>query len=438
MAGSPAKQRVVVVGGGFGGLLTVKALHGAPAEITLIDRNNYHLFQPLNYQVATGSLAPEEIAEPLRTILCKQDNVDVLMAEVTGIDLDRRALRVKPSVGELDASEIEYDILVVSGGSAYSYFGHDEWRPHALEVKSLDSAVHVRSRIIGAFEAAEADPDPEARAAWLTFVVVGGGPTGVEMAGQIGELERDTLAHDFSVIDTREGRVLLVEMADRLLTSFPPSLSKRAARALEELGVTPLVDHRVVGIDEDGVDVQSSDGQTERIPARTVIWAAGVAASPLARMLGEAAGTDLDRAGRVAVESDLTLPGHPEVIAIGDMVRVRNHKSGEVETLPGLAPVAMQEGRYAGRLIRDRLAGKQTAPFRYFDKGNLATIGRARAVADIKGIKLSGFIAWVTWLTVHLYYLIGFENRLIVLMRWAYYYFARGRGGRLIMRADER
>lgn len=437
MVGSEANQRVVVVGGGFGGLLTVKALRGTPVEITLIDRNNYHLFQPLNYQVATGSLAPEEIAEPLRTIFRRQDNVDVLMAEVTGVDLERRALQVQPAVGELEAREIEYDTLVVAGGSAYSYFGHDEWRPIALEVKSLDSTLDVRSRIIGAFEAAEADPDPEARAAWLTFVVVGGGPTGVEMAGQIGELGRDTLAHDFSVINPREGRVLLIEMADRVLTSFPPSLSKRAARALEELGVTPLVDHRVVDIDAGGVEVQTSDGRTERIPARTVIWAAGVAASPLARMLGEAAGADLDRAGRVTVEPDLTLPGHPEVIAIGDMVRVRNAKSGEVETLPGLAPVAMQEGRYAGRLIRDRIAGKHTSPFHYLDKGNLATIGRARAVADIKGIKLSGFVAWVTWLTVHLYYLIGFENRLIVLMRWAYYYFVRGRGGRLVTRMGE-
>jgi NADH:quinone reductase (non-electrogenic) len=438
MAASQAKQRVVVVGGGFGGLLAVKALRGAPVEITLVDRNNYHLFQPLNYQVATGSLAPEEIAEPLRTIFRKEDNVEVLMAEVTGVDLERRALQVRPTVGELDTREIEYDTLVVAGGSAYSYFGHDEWRPLALEVKSLDSALDVRSRIIGAFEAAEADPDPEARAAWLTFVVVGGGPTGVEMAGQIAELERDTLAHDFSVIDPREGRVLLVEMAERVLTSFPASLSKKAARSLEELGVTPLVDHRVVNIDAEGVEVQTADGRTERISARTVIWAAGVAASPLARLLGEAAGADLDRAGRVAVEPDLTVPGHPEVIAIGDMVRVRNHKSGEVETLPGLAPVAMQQGRYAGRLIRNRIAGKHTRPFHYLDKGNLATIGRARAVADIRGIKLSGFIAWVTWLTVHLYYLIGFENRLIVVMRWAYYFFTRGRGGRLITRTEER
>jgi NADH:quinone reductase (non-electrogenic) len=435
MAGS---HRVVVVGGGFGGMLAVKALRGAPAVTTLVDRNNYHLFQPLNYQVATGSLAPAEIAEPLRTIFRDREDVHVAMGEVTGLDLERRVVQVEPTVGDLEPWELEYDTLVVSGGSAYSYFGHDEWRPFALEVKSLDSALEVRSRILGAFEAAELDPDPEARSAWLTFVVVGGGPTGVEMAGQIGELANDSLAGDFTVIDPHNVRVLLVETADRILTSFPPSLSKRAARALEQLGVTPMVGHTVVDVDGHGVDVQTEDGKTERIPARTVIWAAGVAASPLARMLGDATGAELDRSGRVAVEPDLTLPGHPEVIAIGDMVRIRNPHSGQIETLPGLAPVAMQEGRYAGRLIRDRLAGRETHPFHYLDKGNLATIGRARAVADLHGIKLSGFIAWVTWLTVHLYYLIGFENRLIVLMRWAYYFFTRGRGGRIITDSPER
>jgi NADH:quinone reductase (non-electrogenic) len=430
------KHRVVVVGGGFGGLLAVKAMRGAPAQITLIDRNNYHLFQPLNYQVATGSLAPPEIAEPLRTIFRHRGDVQVAMGEMTGVDLERRVVHVQPS--ELEPQEFEYDTLVVSGGSAYSYFGHEEWRPYALEVKSLDSALEVRSRILGAFEAAELDPDPEARTAWLTFVVVGGGPTGVEMAGQIGELARDSLAGDFRVIDPRSVRVPLVETADRILTSFPPSLSKRAARALEQLGVTPMVGHTVVDVDGQGVDVQTPDGNTERIPARTVIWAAGVAASPLARMLAEATGAELDHSGRVAVEPDLTLPGHPEVIAIGDMVRIRNPHSGKIEALPGLAPVAMQEGRYVGRLIRNRLAGEETPPFHYFDKGNLATIGRARAVADIHGIKLSGFIAWVTWLTVHLYYLIGFENRLIVLMRWSYYFFSRGRGGRIITEGPER
>jgi NADH:ubiquinone reductase (H+-translocating) len=429
---TPAPHRVVVVGGGFGGLETVKALRGVPVEVTLIDRNNYHLFQPLSYQVATGALSPEEIAAPLRTIFRHYENVAVVMGEVNEIDLQARVVRVDPEGGNGEQQSFEYDTLVVAGGSAYSYFGHEEWRPLALEVKSLDSALEVRSRIMRAFEAAELEPDEEARAAWLTFVIVGAGPTGVEMAGQIAELARDTLPGDFRNIDPRTGRVLLVEMADRVLTSFPPSLSARAAESLEQLGVTPLVSHAVVDIDAEGVDIQQGDSEPERIPARTVIWAAGVAASPLARMLSEAAGAELDRAGRVTVEPDLSLPGHPEALAIGDMVRVRDARSGEIVTYPGVAPVAMQQGRYAARLIRERLAGKPMKPFHYLDKGNLATIGRSRAVADIRGLKLSGFVAWFTWLTVHLYYLVGFENRLLVIVRWAYNFFTRGRGGRLI------
>jgi NADH dehydrogenase len=354
------------------------------------------------------------------------------MGEVTDVDLEQRRVRMEPRAGELEPREIEYDTLVVSGGSAYSYFGHEEWRPFALEVKSLDSALEVRARILKAFEAAELDPDADARAAWLTFVVVGGGPTGVEMAGQIAELARDTLPGDFRVIDPRFGRVLLVEMVDRVLPSFPPQLSSRAAESLEQIGATPLTGHTVVGIDRDGVDIQSRDGRTERVPTRTVVWAAGVTASPLAGILAGASGAPVDSAGRVTVEPDLTIPGHPATLALGDMVTVRSPDDGKVEALPGLAPVAMQEGRYAGRLIRNRLAGNATPPFRYRDKGNLATIGRARAVADLRGLKISGFPAWVAWLLVHLYYLIGFENRLVVLVRWSYNFFTRGRGGRLI------
>ncbi|HYZ29217.1 MAG TPA: NAD(P)/FAD-dependent oxidoreductase [Thermoleophilaceae bacterium] len=438
MSASPTPHRVVVVGGGFGGLETVKALRGAPVDVTLIDRNNYHLFQPLNYQVATGALSPDEIAEPLRTIFRKEASVRVVMAEVTAVDLERRRVRMEPGAGELEPRELEYDTLVVAGGSAYSYFGHEEWRPFAVEVKSLETALDARGRILRAFEAAELNPSREARAAWLTFVVVGGGPTGVEMAGQIAELARDTLPGDFRVIDPRFGRVLLVETADRVLPAFPPQLSKRAAESLEQIGATPLVDHTVVGIDPDGVDLRSRDGQTQRVATRTVIWAAGVTASPLAAALADASGAELDRAGRVTVEPDLTIPGHPAALAIGDMVRVRNPQTGKADTLPGLAPVAMQQGRYAGRLIRDRLAGDATPPFRYRDKGNLATIGRARAVADVGRVKISGFLAWVTWLVVHLYYLIGFENRLVVLVRWSYNFFTRGRGGRLITGTPER
>ncbi|HEY7253597.1 MAG TPA: NAD(P)/FAD-dependent oxidoreductase [Methylomirabilota bacterium] len=426
------------MGGGFGGLETVKALRGAPVEATLIDRNNYHLFQPLNYQVATGALSPDEIAEPLRTIFRRDAHVRIVMGEVTDVDLEQRIVRLAPRAGALEPRSIGYDTLVVAGGSAYSYFGHEDWRPIALEVKSLDSALEVRGRILRAFEAAELDQDPEDRAAWLTFVVVGGGPTGVEMAGQIAELARDTLPGDFRAIDPRVGRVLLVEAEDRVLPSFPARLSGRAAESLEQLGVATLVNHTVVGIDPYGVELHSDDGQGERVAARTVVWAAGVAASPLAGILAGASGTELDRTGRVTVEPDLTLAGHPTVLAIGDMVRVRNASTGDVDTLPGLAPVAMQEGRYAGRLIGNRLAGRTTEPFRYRDKGSLATIGRARAVADLRGLKLSGFIAWITWLLVHLYYLIGFENRLVVLVRWSYNFLTRGRGGRLITEAEGR
>jgi NADH dehydrogenase len=289
----------------------------------------------------------------------------------------------------------------------------------------------MRGRILSAFEAAETEDDANRRRALLTFVVVGAGPTGVEMAGQIGELAGDTLRRDFRRIDPREGRVLLVETADRVLTAFPPSLSRKAARALEHLGVTPLLERTVVGIDAEAVTVQASGGGTERIPARTVIWAAGVEASVLARRLGELTGAEVDRAGRVTVEPDLTLPGHPEVLALGDMVRLRG-EDGEVRTLPGVAPVAMQEGRYAAKLVRARLHDRTIGAFRYRDKGNLATIGRARAVADIHAIRINGFLAWATWLMVHLWYLVGFQNRLLVFIRWAFSFFTRGRGSRLI------
>ena len=328
-------------------------------------------------------------------------------------------------------ASIAYDTLIVAGGSRYSYFGHDEWSEFAAEVKSLESALTVRGRILSAFEAAELEPDPDKRQVWLTFVVVGAGPTGVEMAGQIVELARDTLRRDFRTIDPRTGRVLLVEAADRVLTSFPPSLSKRAARSLERLGVTPVLGRTVVGIDGEGVRIEDGDGNTEQIRSRTVVWAAGVTASRLASKLGALTGAERDRAGRVTVELDLTLPGHPEIFALGDMVRVRSEaEDGEVP--PGVAPVAMQQGRYAAKVVRARLRGQDTPPFRYRDKGNLATIGRAAAVADIKGLKLSGFIAWATWVVVHLWYLVGFQNRILVFIRWSFSFTTHGRGGRLI------
>ncbi|MFL5840437.1 MAG: NAD(P)/FAD-dependent oxidoreductase [Thermoleophilaceae bacterium] len=430
------RPRVVVAGGGFGGLHAVKALRNLPVDITLVDRRNFHLFQPLTYQVATGALSPSEIAYPLRALFASSPNVTVLLGEVAGFDLDARLVQLAPAADVPTPESIPYDMLIVAAGSAYSYFGHDDWAAAAPEVKSLESAIAARARILAAFEKAEVLDDPAERRAELTFVVVGGGPTGVEMAGQIAELARDTLRHDFRSIDSRDAQILLVEAADRLLGTFPPSLSAKAARALEQLGVTPMPNRMVVGIDREGVDLQTAGESTERVAARTVIWAAGVRASGLASRLGELSGAEVDRAGRITVEPDLTLPGHPEVFAIGDMVRVRDAASGETVTLPGVAPVAIQEGRYAARAVRDRLRGQRTPAFHYVDKGNLATIGRARAVADLPFLRLSGALAWLTWLLVHLWYLIGFQNKLVVLIRWAFSFATRGRGARLITGGD--
>jgi NADH:ubiquinone reductase (H+-translocating) len=425
---------VVVVGGGFGGLQAALGLRQAPVEVTLVDRRNFHLFQPLTYQVATGALSPGEIAYPLRAIFKRSPNVRVLLAEVADFDLDGRELRLGSVAGVPAPERLGYDTLIVAGGSLYSYFGHDEWREYAAEVKSLESALLVRTELLTAFEAAETETDPERRAALLTFVVVGAGPTGVEIAGQIAELARDTLRRDFRAIDPRNARILLVEVADRVLTTFPPSLSRAAERSLARLGVTVLTGHTVTGVDSDGATLVARDQSTERITSRTVVWAAGVTASSLADRLGELSGAERDRAGRLAVERDLTLPGHPEVFAVGDMVRVRD-ADGNPVVFPGVAPVAMQQGRYAADVVRARLGGTQTKPFHYRDKGNLATIGRAAAVADIKGLRLSGFLAWMTWLVVHLWYLVGFQNRVLVLIRWSVSFATRGRGARLITAA---
>ena len=355
----------------------------------------------------------------------------MLLAEVDDFDLGARELSLSP-VGGIEAPmTVHYDTLIVAAGSSYSYFGHDEWSEVAAEVKSLESAVTVRGRILAAFERAEMATGQADRDAELTFVIVGGGPTGVEMAGQIGELARDTLRRDFRSIDPGTARVMLVEAGDRLLPAFPPTLSEKSAYQLRELGVTTIVGRPVVGIDHESVTLQAADGSTERIPARTVIWAAGVSASRLAARLGELTGAAVDRAGRLAVDPHLTLPGHPEVIAIGDMVDVHD-EHGEHENLPGVAPVAIQQGRYAARLVRDRLAGRESPPFHYFDKGNVATIGRRRAVADLGVVRLSGSLAWLMWLLIHLWYLIGFQNRLLVLIRWAVSFLTHGRGARLI------
>ena len=429
------RHRIVIVGGGFGGLQAVLGLRRAPVEVTLVDRRNFHLFQPLTYQVATGALAPGEIAQPLRAIVKRHPNIRVVLAEVADFDLAGRRVHLRSVGGVTAPARLSYDTLIVAGGSRYSYFGHDEWRAHAAEVKSLESALTVRSDLLRAFEAAESEPDPGRRRALLTFVVVGAGPTGVEMAGQIAELARDTLRHDFRSIDTRAARIVLVEAADRVLTTFPPSLSRKAQRALERLGVTVLTASTVTAVDEGGVTVDPRHASAERIPSRTVVWAAGVTASSLAGKLAGLTGAELDRVGRATVERDLTLRGHPEVFAIGDMVRVRD-ADGSPVALPGVAQVAIQQGRYVADTVRARLRGQETRPFRYRDKGNLATIGRAAAVADLKWIRLSGLPAWVTWLVVHLFYLVGFQNRLLVLIRWSISFTTRNRGARLITDAS--
>jgi NADH dehydrogenase len=430
------RHRVVVIGGGFGGMQAAHGLRRANVEVTLIDRRNFHLFQPLSYQVATGALSAAEVCFPLRWIFRRHRNVRVLMGTVTDFDLDGRSVRLEPGAGDEGPVTIAYDSLIVAGGSHYAYFGHDEWQEIAREVKSLESALAVRAQILSAFEAAELESDEERRRALLTFVVVGGGPTGVEMAGQIGELARGTLRREFRSVDPRKARVLLVETVDRLLTSFPPKLSDSAARQLEHLGVTPLLGHTVVDIDEHGVTIEDSDHHEQRLPARTVIWAAGVTASSTARQLGEATGAEVDRAGRVSVAPDLTLPGHPEVFALGDMIRVLD-EHGEPQELLGVAPVAMQQGRYAAKAVKTRLRGETPKNFRYRDKGNVATIGRARAVADVKGLRVSGFPAWLLWLGIHIWYLIGFQNRILVMIRWSVSFFTHGRGGRVIEEFEE-
>jgi NADH:ubiquinone reductase (H+-translocating) len=423
-------HRIVVVGGGFGGLQATLKLARLPVEVTLVDRRNFHLFQPLAYQVATGAVSPAEICYPLRRIFRRRRNVRVVLAEVVDVDLAARRVGLRDVALGTAPEALDYDTLIVSGGSQYSYFGHDEWQEHAAELKSLEGALTIRRHILAAFEAAELETDPERQAELLTFVVVGAGPTGVEMAGQIAEIARDVRG-DFRAFDPRTARILLVEALERVLTTFPESLSAKALRSLENLGVTGRLGESVVDVDEHSVTVQRGDETTERIATRTVIWAAGVTASPLAGLLAERAGLDVDRAGRLVVDPDLSVPGHPEVLALGDMVAVRQ-ADGTALVLPGVAPVAMQQGRHAARVVGDRLHGRAPRPFRYRDKGNLATIGRARAVADVKGVHLSGFVAWATWLVVHLWYLIGFQNRLLVVIRWAVSFFTHGRGARLI------
>ena len=414
-------HRVVIVGGGFGGLTAAQALRRAPVDVTLIDRRNVHLFQPLLYQVATGGLSPGDIVSPLRWVLRRHRNTRVWLSEVTGIDPMRHMVLFS------DGTDLTYDTLVLGTGVGNHYFGHDEWVSRAPSLKTIEDAIEIRRRVLLAFEAAERDPDPRERAAWLTFVVVGGGPTGVELAGALSELARDTLRHDFRSIDPAGSRILLVEGVDRVLPTYPPSLSRKCHRALERLGVTVRTETFVTEITDVDVALKTASG-VERVATRTVLWAAGVKANSLGAALAEKTDTKLDKAGRVIVEPDLSIPGHPDVFVIGDLAYVEQDE----KPLPGVAPVAMQQGRYVAKVIKHRLAGKPYRPFRYNDRGQLATIGRARAVADLRGVRFSGYPAWLLWLFVHLMFLVEFQNRVLVLIQWAWHYFTRNRGARII------
>jgi NADH dehydrogenase len=421
---SPTGQphRVVVIGGGFGGLYVAKALSRAPVSVAVIDRRNFHLFQPLLYQVATGGLSPGEIASPLRVVLKNHRNTEVLLGEAVDLDVDRRRVILRDG-------EIPYDTLIVATGATHHYFGNDQWEALAPGLKTIENATEIRSRLLLAFERAEREGDPAERRAWLNFVIVGAGPTGVELAGALGEIANDTLRHDFRHIDPRDAAILLIEGEPRVLPAFPPDLSAKAERQLIALGVRSLTNAKVTAIDAEGATF-TVDGRTERIATHTVLWAAGVRASRLGKVLAERAGAQLDRAGRVIVEPNLSVPGHPEILVIGDLSSF-THQGGK--PLPGVAPVAMQQGRYVARLIESRLAGREkSAPFHYFNKGNLATVGRNRAVAEFGKLHISGFAAWFTWVFVHLMYLVEFDNRLLVFTEWVYNYFTRNRGARLI------
>lgn len=415
------KHRVVIIGGGFGGLYAAKELGRAPVEVTLIDKRNFHLFQPLLYQVATGTLSPADISSPLRGILSRYKNIKVLMDEVADVDTEQKQIKLR-------GGEVPYDTLVVATGVSHHYFGNDHWKPTAPGLKTVEDALEMRRRIFVAFEAAEKETDPQKRQAWLTFVIVGGGPTGVELAGAIAELAYNTLKQDFRNINTSETRILLLEGMDRILPPYPPELSEKAAESLTHLGVTIRTQTLVTNIEGNVVTAKQAE-QVEEIASQTILWAAGVKASAMGKVLEQQAGATLDRVGRVVVEPDLSLASHPDIFVIGDL-SLYTHQDGK--PLPGVAPVAVQEGQYVARLIRERLQGHHLPPFHYADAGSLAVIGQNKAVANLGHLKLSGALAWFIWIFAHIYYLIEFDNKLIVMMQWGWNYFTRNRGARLI------
>ena len=421
-APTPAIPHVVIIGGGFAGLWAARALARAQVRVSLVDRGNHHLFQPLLYQVATAGLSAPDIAAPLRHILRRQRNATVLMGDVVAIDPTGKTIRFAGG-GTLGYGKLGYDTLLLASGSTHAYFGHDDWAAAAPGLKTLDDALEIRRRILTAFERAEAEPDADARAAWLTFAVVGGGPTGVELAGTLAEIARHTLRGEFRRIDPASARILLLEAGPRVLSTFPESLSRKARTSLQRLGVEVRTGVAVTSIDAGGVVL--GDNNTP-IAARTVLWAAGVAASPLARSLE----VPLDRVGRVIVAPDLSVPGHPDIFVAGDLAAV---SGDDGKPVPGIAPAAKQMGRHVARAIRATLAGKPASAFRYRDYGNLATIGRRAGVVDLGRLRLSGALAWWFWLAAHIFFLIGFRNRLVVLIDWAWAYWSYRRNARIIV-----
>jgi NADH:quinone reductase (non-electrogenic) len=415
-------HRVAIVGGGFGGLFAAKALARADVDVTLIDRTNHHLFQPMLYQVATGILSEGSVAPPLRDILRRQKNTEIVLGEVVGVDLGSRRLTVD-TLGR--RTDVPYDSLIVAAGAAQSYFGHSEFAHDAPGMKTIDHALELRGRIFGALELAEQEEDALVRARLLTFVVVGAGPTGVELAGQLAELTRHSLRGNFRRIDPAAARVILLDVAPAILSAFPASLQDRAARDLRGMGVEIRVGARVTGVDAQGIEIDAEEPHLRRIEATTKIWAAGVEASPLGRVLAEATAAEVDRAGRVKVERDLTLPGHPEVFVVGDLM--------SLDGIPGVAQAAIQSGRHAAQTIKRRLDGDTSRrPFRYRDRGSLATISRFRAIGSIGRLRVAGFPAWLLWLVIHLLWLTGFKNRVLVLAHWTIAFLSRGRAERAI------
>ncbi|MGC9329001.1 MAG: NAD(P)/FAD-dependent oxidoreductase [Candidatus Hinthialibacter sp.] len=420
-----ARPHIVIIGGGFAGLYAAQALKRAEAFVTLIDKRNFHLFQPLLYQVATGGLSPGDIASPLRAVLKSQENCRVILGEVVDINADEKKIILRDD-------EIPYDYLIVSTGVRHSYFGNDPWEEWAPGLKTVEDATEMRRRILLAFEAAERETDPQIQRAWMNFVIVGAGPTGVELAGALAELARYTLKNNFTFIDPAEVNIMLIEGGDRVLPAYAPDLSAKARASLEHLGVSIRTNAFVTGLDSHYAYVKEGERQIS-IPTRTVLWAAGVQASPLGKILGGKTGAPIDRLGRVEVENDLSIPGRPEIMVIGDLASFK-HQTGS--PLPGVAPVAMQQGRYAARRLCDMIKGAPSQPFHFHNRGSMAVIGRAAAVADLRGMRFSGWLAWMIWLFVHIMYLVEYENRLLVFVQWAWNYFTRNRGARLITGQD--